>query len=313
MQKKQGILANKVMDDKALFQNIQTKLEHYLYEYRNSYPKNVWQILSVDIPLITLIVSAFVIIELIGVGIFSITLIIALTLPYIYLRSSDSSGVWQKLIDKRKNHEEYNQQIVNRINDVATYNLQKYPDVKNYLTNYHLEVAAETERKKEVQIKYNIIMTLGIVALTIFAIYTFKYDTRLWFLKEKSDTTLADIELGLSTPTAIVKPLNSDTAGLKTFYVESSRPYLRIPTPAIAPTGSEDSCIVRVIITDTTGRAANGLPYFDFTYYFRKENPKYITSYPIVFDIENHPYEIARRVKYLEENAKDLRYTIEKL
>ena len=301
------------MDDKALFQNIQTKLEHYLYEYKNSYPKNIWQIISVDIPLITLIVSALVIIELLGIGFISITLIIALTLPYIYLRSSDSSGVWQKLIDKRKNHKAYNQEIIDKINGIATDELQNYPDVKNYLNNYHSELAAETARKESIKKKYYIIMVLGTMLLIAFAVFTLRADTKLWFLKDKAETNTEDLEVVLFNPIADIKPLNGNAEKIKIYYKESFRPQLLIPTPAITRTSTEDSCMVRIIITNTSGQAANGLPYFDFTYYFRKENPKYITSYPIVFDIENHPYEIARRVKYLEENAKDLRYTIEKL
>ena len=301
------------MDDKALFQEIQTKLEHYLYEYKNSYPKNIWQIISVDIPLITLIVSALVIIELIGVGIFSITLIIALTLPYIYLRSSDSSGIWQKLIDKRKNHKIYNQEIIDRINSIATDELQNYPDVKNYLDNYHSELAAETARKASIKKRYNLIMVLGTITFIVFAVFTLRTDTKLWFLKDKSETLLKNADLGLSTPIAVIKPLNRNAENLKIFYIESSRPYLHIASPTIAQTATEDSCIVRIIITDTTGRAANGLPYFDFQYYFKKENPKFIDSYPITFNVENHPYENARRVKYLKDNAEDLRYTIEKL
>ena len=72
------------MDDKAKFQQIQSKLERYLYEYKNSYPKNIWQIISVDIPLIILIITAVVIVELLGIGIVSISIIVLLSLPYIY-------------------------------------------------------------------------------------------------------------------------------------------------------------------------------------------------------------------------------------
>ena len=173
------------MDNKTLFQDIQTKLEDYLYDYKNSYPKNYWQVICVDIPLITLIVSALVIIELLGVGVVSLTLIIALTLPYIYLRSSDSSGKWQELIDKRKNHEVENKElikIIKKIYRIANEQLQNYPDVKNYLANYRHELEDEINRKVVIKNKYTITMMLDMLLMMVFIYFTIKTDTKLWFL-----------------------------------------------------------------------------------------------------------------------------------
>ena len=326
------------MDDKARFQEIQTKLERYLYDYKNSFPKNIWQIISVDFPLITLIVTALVIIELLGFGFISIALVFVLTIPYILVRTKKSGGVWKKLLNKRQTYKADNQAIIDKINMIETDKFTVYPDVKNYLNKYHRELADETDRKESIRRRYIVIMILGIISLVAFAVFTFRADTKLWFVKDKKTSNAATtiqpddtsahhllrniyydgrcynhLKIDSLQPVAVVKPLKGSDENLNIFFIESERPCLRIPTPAIAPTGSEDSCIVRVIITDTTGRAANGLPYFDFPYHFKKENPKFVDSYPITFNIENHPYEIARRVKYLENNAGDLRYTIEKL
>lgn len=302
------------MDNKTLFQDIQTKLEDYLYDYKNSYPKNYWQVICVDIPLITLIVSALVIIELLGVGVVSLTLIIALTLPYIYLRSSDSSGKWQELIDKRKNHEVENKElikIIKKIYRIANEQLQNYPDVKNYLANYRHELEDEINRKVVIKNKYTITMMLGMLLMMVFIYFTIKTDTKLWFLNEKSNVIIEEVDINEPTHIADIKSLNGDAEKLKIFYIKASRPFLRIATPEITKTSSEDSCFLRIIITDQTGQAANGLPYFDFSYHFNKGNPKFIDSQPITSEYENHPYEIVRRVRYLQDNADDLRYTIE--
>ena len=53
------------------------------------------------------------------------------------------------MIDKRKKHKVYNQEIIYKINSIDVGHLQDYPDVKNYLDNYHSELEAETVRKIE--------------------------------------------------------------------------------------------------------------------------------------------------------------------
>lgn len=329
------------MDDKAKFQNIQSKLERYLYEYKNSFPKNIWQLISVDFPLITLIITAIVIIELLGVGIISIMLIVLLSLPYFIVNFTKSGGLWQRLLNKRKNFKAHHAELINKIQQVETEDLQAYPDVKNYLENYHREVEKETVRKQAIRKKYIILMILGIICLIGFCVFTLNVDTRLRLRKPKTtaatplkDTdTLANVyyngefynyfKLTPNAPIASIKPMPSifediinpnDSCNLDIYFVECEQPFLRAKMPHIANTlQTVDSCIFRLTITNQIGKTFYGMPCFDFVYRFHQPNPKIIDSYPIVSPAENHPYEIVRRVKYLQENAENLRYKIEKL
>ena len=323
------------MDDKARFQEIQTKLERYLYDYKNSFPKNIWQIISVDFPLITLIVTALVVIELLGVGVISIAIVLVITIPFLFVITKEKGGVWKKLLTKRQTYRADHQAIIDKINKIETDNLTVYPDVKNYLDNYHSELSAETARKASIRKKYIAIMILGIIGLAAFAVFTLRADTKLWFLKDKETThavqlVLSDtssshslrnvyydgrcynhLNIDSLTPIAVVKPLKGNNENLKIFFIESERSCLRISTPKIPIETAKDSCIVRIIITYNNGQETNDIPYFDFKYDNGKVNPSFIDSYPIAYDIENHPYEIIRRVKYLQDNAANLRYVIE--
>ena len=121
------------MDDKSKFQKIQAKLERYLYEYKNCYPKNVWQILGIDIPLVTLLVSSFVVIKLMGICLVSIILLILIILPTVLIWSSDSNSIWTKLIKKRRTYRVDSQNIIDQINAIDTKEFDKYPDVKKYM------------------------------------------------------------------------------------------------------------------------------------------------------------------------------------
>lgn len=326
------------MDDKARFQEIQTKLERYLYDYKNSFPKNIWQIISVDFPLITLIVTALVIIELLGVGFISILIVLALTVPYIIVRTNDKGGVWKTLFNKRRTYKADHQAIIDKINKIETSQLTVYPDVTNYLNNYHSELSAETARKESIRKKYIVIMILGSIALAAFAVFTLRADTKLGLLKDKKtshavqtiafeNTSASDslrnvyydgrcynhLDLNDSIPIAVIKPLKGNYGNLNIFFIESERSCFRISTPTISKEPAKDSCLVCIIITYNNGQEVNNIPYFDFKYYFNKTNPPFINSSPITYPIEDHPYEIIRRVRYLQENADNLRYVIEGL
>lgn len=314
------------MDDKAKFQQIQSKLERYLYEYKNSYPKNIWQIISVDIPLIILIITAVVIVELLGIGIVSISIIVLLSLPYLYVRLSDSYGIWHKMIDKRKKHKVYNQEIIYKINSIDVGHLQDYPDVKNYLDNYHSELETETVRKKSVINKYRIIMIFGIICFIGFCYFTLRADTKLWFLKEKKPQpkieTITDVEISnvyyegygectkalnikQKKPIATIKHITNETGmDLNLYFVERHYSYFRAVRPRKLLNKKEN---FRITITDKDGKAVNGIPQF----YCYVSDKTIFNSQPITSEYENHPYEIIRRVRYLQDNADDLRYTIE--
>lgn len=324
------------MDDKAHFHDIQSKLENYLYEYKKSFPKNIWQFISVDFPLITLIVSALVTIELIGIGFFSSILILLLSIPYLLFRFSNSNEEWNNLRAKRKKHKEYNKCIINKINKIETQDLQNFPDIKIYLENYHRELDAEIARKKSIKIKAIIIMIGGMICFSGFCYFSFNSETKLWFLREKKgkneknkieritpdNITNSPIDnhrecfdaLNLSPkkPVATIKPLSNDkNMEIKLYFKEYFYSYYRAVVPtAIIPKSSH----YLITITDTQGKAVNGTPVFYFTVWPDRNTPYFlIESSQITLENEHHPYEIIRRVRYLQDNEDDLRYTIEEI
>ena len=120
---------------------------------------------------------------------------------------------------------------------------------------------------------------------------------------------------------AVVAPLNSATKqitedsykNLKIFFREyrGCEHYLRIKTPKISTYISDRYDFFRLYITDTLGNPVKNIPYFEFRYRQKGGNPPIIESYPIANEFEDHPYEIIRRVKYLQDNAANLRYTVD--
>ena len=331
------------MDDKAKFQNIQSKLERYLYEYKNSYPKNIWHLISADFPLITLIITTVVIIELIGITLFSILLIITLSLPYLIVYLRKSGGLWQRLLSKRKSFKIHHQELINKIKQVETDELKTYPDVKNYLENYHSEVEKETIRKEFIKKRYTILMIFGIIVFIGFCVITFNADTKLNLIikktaaKSATETLTADsianvyyngeyfkyLKLTPNTPVASIKPMPSILGSIITvekpcnidlYFVEGEQPFLRtIMPPFSSKVDVKDSCVFRITITDSIETPIYGIPFFDFFYSLKQNNRKIIESYPIATPLENHPYEIARRMQYLQQNSEKLKYMVEKI
>ena len=329
------------MDEKARFQKIQSQLERYLYEYKNSFPKNIWQMIGVDLPFVILIVSLFVVVRLLGFGLMAIVLIALMLLPYILMWSTQTNSIWSKLWKKRKTYRADNQAIINKINEIDTSEFEQYPDVKRYLENFQSELAAETLRKESIAKSHKKIMIIGSLIILAGALLTFTTETRLKLFNpnivDKQEKPKSDIiqnvfydgqfyntlKLTPKEPLAVVEPLNSATKQmtdnhnktLKIFFREFSgvSHYLRIKTPQMSKTATNRFERFRLFITDTTGHPIKNIPYFDFKYLQYGTNPPITESYPITINIENHPYEIIRRVKYLQENADNLRYVIEGL
>lgn len=334
------------MDDKAKFHNTQSKLERYLYEYKNSYPKNIWHLISADFPLITLIITIVVIIELIGITLFSILLIITLALPYFYVYFRKSGRLWQRLLSKRKSFKAHHQELINKIKQVETDELKTYPDVKNYLENYNSEVEKETIRKDSIKKRYTILMIFSIIVFIGFCVITFNADTRLNRIKSMktaaksaTETLTADsitnvyyngeyfnyLKLTPNTPVASIKPMPSILGSIITvekpcnidlYFVEGKQPFLRTIMPPFSSNASiKDSCVIRITITDSIGTPIYGIPFFDFvySYHLKQNNRKIIESYPIVTPLENHPLEIARRMQYLQQNSGKLKYMVEEI
>ena len=331
------------MDEKARFQKIQSQLERYLYEYKNSFPKNIWQIIGVDLPFVILIVSLFVVVRLLGFGIWAIVLTIIMLLPYILMWTTQSNSIWTKIWRKRKTYRTDNQAIIDKINAIDTSEFKQYPDVKRYLKNFQSELSAETIRKKSIAKNHKKIMILGSVIIVAGALLTYTTETRIRHLHPAIDNKQVKkdqpqviqnvfsiysggqfyntLKLTPNKPVAVIAPLNSKTEkmtkevdkNLKIFFREFSGiyHYLRIRTPMISYKAWIHYEKYRLYITDTSGHPIKNIPYFDFRYLKYGTNPPIIESYPIASIYENHPYEIIRRVKYLQDNAANLRYVIE--
>ena len=328
------------MDDKSKFQKIQAKLERYLYEYKNCYPKNVWQILGIDIPLVTLLVSSFVVIKLMGICLVSIILLILIILPTVLIWSSDSNSIWTKLIKQRKTYKTDSQSIINKINAIDTKEFDKYPDVKKYLENYRNELSAETLRKQNIEKRYKKIMIIGLGVIIAGMAFTFTIQTKLSYFQNSKEIFLINrkeeirnefmseegyakyLNLKDTVPVATIAPLNKnisdyqiqtteideDKKDISIYFREDFMPVFTMRMPVLVNPTSSGNYIYRLMITDKTGRPINGMPYFDYS-----DNivpTSIISSYSIAFKIENNPYEIVRRVKYLQDNAANLRYTV---
>lgn len=328
------------MDEKARFQKIQSQLERALYEYKNSFPKNIWQIIGVDLPFVILIVSLFVVVRLLGFGIWALVITILMLLPYILMWSTQSNSIWTKIWKKRKTYRADNQALIDKINSIDTSEFEQYPDVKRYLENFKSELAAETARKESIAKSHKKIMIIGSVIIVAVALLTFTTETRIRALHPAIDNYQGKkippqdvqnvfydgqfyntLKLTPNKPVAVVAPLNSKTKkmtktidkNLKIFFREFSGNYhyLRIKTPMISNYAWLYYEMFRLYITDTLGHPIKNIPYFDFRYVQYGTNPPIIESYPITTALENHPYETIRRVKYLQDNAKNLRYVIE--
>lgn len=311
------------MDDKARFQKIQSQLERYLYEYKNSFPKNIWQIIGVDLPFVIMINSVFVVIRLLGFGIWALVLVILMLLPYILMWSTQSNSIWTKIWKKRKTYRADNQAILDKIHAIDTSEFEQYPDVKRYLENYQSELAAETIRKESIAKSHKKIMIIGSIIIVAGALLTYTTETRIKMFHPTIVDKNEKPQSQEKEPLAVISPLNRETKQmikeddktLKIYFREFSgvSHYLRIKTPQMSTTATNRFERFRLFITDTTGHPIKNIPYFDFKYLQYGTNSPIIESYPITINIENHPYEIIRRVRYLQENADNLRYVIEGL
>lgn len=311
------------MDDKARFQKIQSQLERYLYEYKNSFPKNIWQIIGVDLPFVIMIISVFVVIRLLGFGIWALVLVILMLLPYILMWSTQSNSIWTKIWKKRKTYRADNQAILDKIHAIDTSEFEQYPDVKRYLENYQSELAAETIRKESIAKSHKKIMIIGSIIIVAGALLTYTTETRIKLFHPTIVDKNEKPQSQEKEPLAVISPLNRETKQmikeddktLKIYFREFSgvSHYLRIKTPQMSTTATNRFERFRLFITDTTGHPIKNIPYFDFKYLQYGTNSPIIESYPITINIENHPYEIIRRVRYLQENADNLRYVIEGL
>lgn len=311
------------MDDKARFQKIQSQLERYLYEYKNSFPKNIWQIIGVDLPFVIMIISVFVVVRLLGFGIGALVLVILMLLPYILMWSTQSNSIWTKIWKKRKTYRADNQAILDKIHAIDTSEFEQYPDVKRYLENYQSELAAETIRKESIAKSHKKIMIIGSIIIVAGALLTYTTETRIKLFHPTIVDKNEKPQSQEKEPIAVISPLNRETKQmikeddktLKIYFREFSgvSHYLRIKTPQMSTTATNRFERFRLFITDTTGHPIKNIPYFDFKYLQYGTNSPIIESYPITINIENHPYEIIRRVRYLQENADNLRYVIEGL
>lgn len=311
------------MDDKARFQKIQSQLERYLYEYKNSFPKNIWQIIGVDLPFVIMVISVFVVVRLLGFGIGALVLVILMLLPYILMWSTQSNSIWTKIWKKRKTYRADNQAILDKIHAIDTSEFEQYPDVKRYLENYQSELAAETIRKDSIAKSHKKIMIIGSIIIVAGALLTYTTETRIKLFHPTIVDKNEKPQSQEKEPIAVISPLNGatkqmikeDDKTLKIYFREFSgvSHYLRIKTPQISTTATKRFEVFRLFITDTTGHPIKNIPYFDFKYLQYGTNSPLIESYPITINIENHPYEIIRRVRYLQENADNLRYVIEGL
>ncbi len=332
---------NSILDDKAKFQKIQAKLERYLYEYKNCFPKNVWQILGIDIPLVTLLVSSFVVIKLMGICLVSIILLILMILPTLLIWSTDSNSIWTKLINQRKTYKTDSQNIINKINAIDTKDFEKYPDVKKFLEKYRNELYAETLRKQNIEKRYKKIMIIGLGVIIAGMAFSFAIKTKLSYFQDSTEIFLINrkeeirnefmsdegyakyLNLKETEPIAQIAPLtkllsdyhiktteiDEQKKDISIYFREDFIPVFTMRMPVMINPTSSGKYIYRLMITDKTGHPINGMPYFDFA--DNTSPTSIISSYSIAFKIENNPYEIVRRVRYLQENADNLRYVIQ--
>ena len=319
------------MDDKARFQDTLTQLERHLYDYKNCFPKNVWQLLSTDVPIITLIVFAYIIIKLIGFCVWSMIIIgILIIAMIIILVDKGSKSAWKKLILKRGNYEKDLQTIKEKIKEIDIEDFKQYPDVNNYLNTFNSEIRKETERKQNIRNQYHTII-IGIYSILLIAILlTFKIDFRIANKVVVGNISydgriFNSLHITYEQPIATIKPLSDETSELIREFVPGSKSknlclffeetkhsakFVSYMPTFVKDIGYND---VAIIITDTTGHPVSYLPFFSFAPMNRNYEKGLIHSRNIaeIYE-ENHPYEILRRVKYLQENADNLRYVIEK-
>lgn len=317
------------MDDKARFQDTLTQLERHLFDYKNCFPKNVWQIVSTDLPIITLVVASYITIKLVGLGLMSILILGPLFLAMIIvLVNKESLSAWKDFITKRANYKKELKNIKEKIQNINIKEFEQYPDVNNYLHTFNQELKAETERKKAIKRKYYTII-LGIYSILIIAILlTFKMDLRV--LPDTIDTfgaknicdkeVFESLHITETDPIATIKPLNDESVKIIGEFVPGSKSknlclFLNDEKlTSYMPTIKGSRCSqFRIIITDYRGHPADGIPIFDFSTQNRDRDNGLIQSANIATELESYKYETFRRVRYLQENADNLRYVIEGL
>ena len=167
------------MDEKARFQKIQSLLERYMYQYKNCFPNTIWQMVGEDIPAVMLIVSAFLVIRLLGVGFWGIALMILCTLPFIVNTIWETKDIWSKIRKKRKTYRDDLQAILDKINAIDTSEFEHYPDIKRYLEKYHSELSYEILRKKSIIKKHKKIRIIGLILIVAGALLTYTTETRI--------------------------------------------------------------------------------------------------------------------------------------
>jgi len=315
------------MDDKARFQDTLTQLERHLFDYKNCFPKNVWQIVSTDLPIITLVVASYITIKLVGLGLMSILILGPLFLAMIIvLVNKESLSAWKDFITKRANYKKELKNIKEKIQNINIKEFEQYPDVNNYLHTFNQELKAETERKKAIKRKYYTII-MSIYSILIIAILlTFKMDLRVMSddkleAKNKIDKDVFEsLHITKTDPIATIKPLNDESVIIINEIVPGSKSKnlcLFLNNDRLIsymPTIKGSKCTkFRIIITDFRGHPANGMPIFDFDTQNRDRDNGLIQSANIATELESYKYETFRRVRYLQENADNLRYVIEGL
>ena len=317
------------MDDKARFQDTLTQLERHLFDYKNCFPKNVWQIVSTDLPIITLVVVSYITIKLVGLGLMSFLFLGPLFLAMIIvLVNKESKSAWKDFITKRGNYKKELKNIKEKIQNINIKEFEQYPDVNNYLHTLNQELKAETARKKAIKRKYYTII-LGIYSILIIAILlTFKMDLRVlpdtkdtFGAKNKTDKEVFEaLHITKTNPIATIKPLDEESAIIIDEFVPGSKSKdlsLFLNNDRLIsymPTIKGSKCTkFRIIITDFRGHPANGMPIFDFDTHDRIKDNGFIQSEPIATEYESFKYETFRRVRDLKVYANVLRYVIEEL
>lgn len=315
------------MDDKAKFQDTLSQLERHLFDYKNCFPKNVWQILSTDLPIITLVVASYITIKLVGFGVMSCLILIPLFLAMtIVLVNKESLSAWKDFITKRGNYKKDLKKIKEKIQNINIKEFEQYPDVNNYLHTFNQELKAETARKKAIKRKYFTII-LGIYSTLIIAILlTFKMDLRvmdddkLGAKNVFNKKVFESLHISKTEPIATIKPLNDETEKIISEFVPGSKSknlslFLnKDRLISYMPTINGNRCTqFRIIITDYRGHPADCIPIFDFSTLDRDRDDGLIKSDLIATDFESYEYETFRRVKYLQDNAANLRYAIERI
>ncbi len=315
------------MDDKARFQDTLTQLERHLFDYKNCFPKNIWQMLSTNLPIITLIAATYITIKLVDFNILSLIVIGPMFLAMIIiLLNKESKSAWKQFIIKQWKYKDELKNIKGKIQAIDINEFKQYPDVNNYLNTFYQELRDETARKKALKQKYNIII-IGIYSLLIIAILlTFKMDLRI-INKDKFQAknifdkeVFESLHITKTEPIATIKPLTDESVKIIGEIVPGSKSKnlclflndekLTSYMPTIK--GSRYTQF-RIIITDYRGHPADGIPIFDFSTQNRDRDNGLIQSANITTKLESYKYETFRRVKYLQENAENLRYVIEGL